>query len=346
MKMTHKLMLLVSTAVFSVTSFSMDITDMNGDYYILKGNESAFESNINLSKISTETRSSDSVKYKVMTEDRYKYSEFEFENIDGKLYASFKNDSDSAIYEVTENNDFTLKLVNIDDSSDVITIVYDKYNNSFKYDEFYDSIAHMTDDAMIRKLHDMIDGQKDLGYTGARKAFFTKIDNVDGYVECVYTGRTIKTNSIPNSNDMNCEHTWPQSQFGGSEKGTKKDDLNHLFPTDSHSNSTRSSLPFGNVRNADWEKGGSKRGVSEFGPFTVFEPRDEHKGDLARAMFYFSVRYKMPIDAYQENTFRKWHEQDPVSEKEIRRNSDIEEAQGNRNPFIDRPDFVKNIRDF
>jgi endonuclease I len=347
MRLTKRLMLLVSAAVFSVSAFSLDITNMDGAYYILKGDDDkTFESNVYLSKIDSSARDFNSAKYAVQAETRYSYSEFEFEKIDGILFASFKNAADYSIYEVSENADFSLTLVNIDDASDIKTLVYDKEYNGFKYADYYDSIAHMTDDAMIRKLHDMINNQKDLGYTGARKAFFSKIDNIDGYVECVYTGRKVKTSGIPDHTDMNCEHTWPQSQFGGSEKGTKKSDVNHLFPTDSKSNSTRSSLPFGNVRKSDWEKGGSKKGTSEFGNFTVFEPRDEHKGDLARVMFYFSVRYKMPIDAHQENTFRKWHEQDPVSEKEIARNAGVEEAQGNRNPFIDRPDFVKNIRDF
>ncbi|MCK9223770.1 MAG: endonuclease [Candidatus Muirbacterium halophilum] len=347
MKLTKKLMLLVSVTVFSFSAISLDISNMDGAYYILKGDDDkTFDTNVYLSKINSDTRSFDSAKYAVQNDVRFAMSEFEFENIDNQLYASFKDNKNSSIYEVTENTDFSMTLVNIDDYSDIITLVYDKEYNKFKFDDYYDSIAHMTDDGMISRLHDMIDNQKDLGYTGARKAFFGEIDNVDGVVECVYTGKTIKTSGIPNHTIMNCEHTWPQSKFGGAEKGTKKSDINHLFPTDSKSNSRRSNYPFGNVRKVTWQDGGSKLGTSDLGNFTVFEPRDEHKGDVARAMFYFAVRYTMAIDAHQENTLRKWHELDPVSEKEIARNAGVEEAQGNRNPFIDRPEFVDNIRDF
>ena len=36
----------------------------------------------------------------------------------------------------------------------------------------------------------------------------------------------------------------------------------------------------------------------------------------------------------------KWHEQDPVSQKEIDRNNAIFSIQRNRNPFIDHPEYV------
>ena len=39
----------------------------------------------------------------------------------------------------------------------------------------------------------------------------------------------------------------------------------------------------------------------------------------------------------------EWHEQDPVSEKEIARNEAIFGLQGNRNPFIDNPQWVEEI---
>lgn len=342
----------VFLAVLSIlfTGYSLEYYNMNGSYYILSVNEdgdSEFQGNIRLTEIKDNSRAySSKVRYKIEKEERYSKEELEFVEIDGETYASFINDDQNRIYLVVRKTDFAITLENIDDASDVIKIVLDKEYSNFKYEEYYNDIDHMTDDALISRLHDLIDNQKNLGYKGARRAFFSKIDNENGYVTCVYTARSLKTNSIPNSNNMNCEHSWPQSKFGGASKGDKKCDIHHLFPTDSKSNSRRSSYPFGEVRNEKWSKGGSKLGSSKLGSFTVFEPRDDHKGDLARAMFYFSVRYKMSIDAHQENTFRKWAKEDPVSEKEIKRNAMIEEAQGNRNPFIDRPDLIDNIRDF
>jgi endonuclease I len=39
----------------------------------------------------------------------------------------------------------------------------------------------------------------------------------------------------------------------------------------------------------------------------------------------------------------RWHEEDPISEAEARRNDVIYSYQGNRNPFIDYPDLVQLI---
>jgi hypothetical protein len=39
----------------------------------------------------------------------------------------------------------------------------------------------------------------------------------------------------------------------------------------------------------------------------------------------------------------KWHRQDPVSLKEVRRNEEVSKIQGNRNPFIDYPQLVEYV---
>lgn len=78
----------------------------------------------------------------------------------------------------------------------------------------------------------------------------------------------------------------------------------------------------------------------------MFEPSDAVKGDVARAMFYFSVRFQLTIDDVQENILRQWHENDPPDEFEIWRNDAIFEIQKDRNPFIDKPELVGNIADF
>ncbi|KAJ1482100.1 endonuclease I [Baffinella frigidus] len=91
-----------------------------------------------------------------------------------------------------------------------------------------------------------------------------------------------------------------------------------------------------------------------------FEPPDEFKGDLARAHFYLSVRYagvweccetkvtnRTAVSTLAESTLRRWHRQDPVSERERRRNDLIHSRfQGTRNPFVDCPTFEARIQDF
>ena len=80
--------------------------------------------------------------------------------------------------------------------------------------------------------------------------------------------------------------------------------------------------------------------------YTVFEPVDRSKGDIARSLFYFSIRYSWEIPSWLEPTLKEWNKIDPVDEIEFNRNSRVEDVQGNRNPFIDEPELVNRISDF
>jgi endonuclease I len=163
----------------------------------------------------------------------------------------------------------------------------------------------------------------------------------------------------------NREHTFPQSWFD--ELPPMKSDMNHIFPTDGQVNGVRSNFPFGEVSNISiTTRNGSKLGTgNNFGyAGTVFEPINEYKGDIARAILYMAVRYENQISSWQNNgnadvvlngtsypvfdpwhirLLYKWHTQDPVSDKEMRRNDSVFVIQKNRNPFIDRPEWVYDI---
>ena len=159
----------------------------------------------------------------------------------------------------------------------------------------------------------------------------------------------------------NREHSWPQSWFNND--GTARTDLHHIFPTDGYVNNKRGNYPFGEVRTASWtSQNGSKLGTCKTSGYsgTVFEPIDEYKGDLARALMYMSVRYytedgswassdmthKAEILPWAINMLMRWNEQDPVSQKEIHRNNAIyDDYQHNRNPFIDHPEYARMIWD-
>lgn len=198
------------------------------------------------------------------------------------------------------------------------------------------------DQVLINALHDAVSKHKDLGYNGARKVIFTALDNHDGFVKCVYTGKEVKTNKIPSSNVMNTEHTWPQSKGA---TGAAKADLHHLFPTDSKANSIRGNYPFGTVKNVKWEQNGAKFGTDEKGR-TVFEPPDAHKGNVARALFYFSTVYSKHIPPEEEAVLKQWNTLDKVDAAEAKRNDAIETYQNNRNPFVDDPTLSERIADF
>ncbi|MBO9666230.1 MAG: endonuclease [Bdellovibrio sp.] len=155
--------------------------------------------------------------------------------------------------------------------------------------------------------------------------------------------------AIPDNTVINIEHTWPQSKFNRRfDKDTQKSDLHHLFPTDSQLNSIRGNQWFGDVEKdtQTLKCKASRFGVGSGDSDEVFEPPQDHKGRVARALFYFSLRYDLPIPPEEEQVLRKWNREHPVDEEEARRNNEIFKAQGNRNPFVDYSEIVDSIGDF
>jgi endonuclease I len=174
------------------------------------------------------------------------------------------------------------------------------------------------------------------------KGYFVK----DVYCEKKF--RDVSPSQMPDHNFVNIEHTWPQSRFNKrSSQDVQKTDLHHLYPTDSKANGKRGShvfTEFSRSMNGLSNCKASSVGRTENG--TAFEPPDAQKGNVARALFYFAVRYNMKIKEYEEIHLRLWNVLDPVDEQEMLRNNVAEKYQGNRNPFIDDPQFADLISNF
>ncbi len=161
------------------------------------------------------------------------------------------------------------------------------------------------------------------------------------------------------SDCYNHEHTWPSTFFN--DATPMRTDLHHVFATDGFVNNKRSNYPFGKVNTATWtSQNGSKLGNgSTYAGYTdkIFEPIDSFKGDLARTYFYMSTRYEGEDAGWTNWTMASgaqltqeaitlllsWHQNDPVSQKEINRNNAIYQIQNNKNPFIDYPLFADCI---
>ena len=159
----------------------------------------------------------------------------------------------------------------------------------------------------------------------------------------------------------NREHIFPQGYFNSASPMVS--DIHHVVPTDGKVNGYRSSFPFGKVGSANFvSENGSKRGTSASPNYsgTVFEPIDEFKGDVARMILYFATRYESKLSSFKDNdiltnsafpgveawelaVLKEWHTNDPVSQREIDRNNAAYTYQGNRNPFIDQPEYVALI---
>lgn len=207
-----------------------------------------------------------------------------------------------------------------------------------------DRLSHLNLTGLKSELRTLVSHNHDsLGYDRAKETIFKKIDNREGEVCCVYSNaKCLRVSSVPNHKVMNVEHTWPQSHGA---RGTAKSDLHHLFPTTSQINSTRSNFPFCEVTQVKWEGDGSKMGKNANGTI-CFEPPEHHKGDVARAMFYFAIRYSYEIDSDQEKVLRKWNRIDPVDTDELERHQLIVRYQRNINVFIENPELIDDISDF
>ena len=168
----------------------------------------------------------------------------------------------------------------------------------------------------------------------------------------------------------NREHLFPQGFFNNSDALPMISDIHTVVPTDGFVNNGRSNYPFGIVSNTNTSyANGSKWGTGNNYGYTnrVFEPIDEFKGDIARAMLYFAVRYEdnwndsgweapdaspyNPLngtsDQFYEtwfiNTMLDWHAADPVSQRELDRNDEAYNFQGNANPFVNHPEYAALI---
>ena len=238
---------------------------------------------------------------------------------------------------------------------------------------YYDNISKTATGATLKTaLFNLIKNHTNNGYDFAYTAYKTSdVDDngkiIDVYSSCKFDperdhqGAPGKTNYSKEGDLFNREHTVPQSVFN--EAQPMKSDLHHLLPTDGYVNNRRSNYPHAVVSSAKYtSSNGTKVGTSgtEGVSGTVCEPIDEYKGDFARIYFYMVTRYEDKVSgwksfgAFSGNSFPalsswaislylKWSEQDPVSEKEVKRNEVIYGFQKNRNPFVDHPEYAKRI---
>ncbi len=208
-----------------------------------------------------------------------------------------------------------------------------------------------------------------LGYNNARDVMYSEIDLKPGnQLTGVYSGYTITLDlsQDPSTNaydqGINCEHTWPQSLGAGSEP--MKSDMHHLFPTKSNVNSSRGNDPFSEIDDQDTDKWYRNdyyietipsqyidEYAEKFNPPNQdderFEPREEQKGNTARAVMYFYTIYSdVAADYYwqlQDEDLLDWHYIDMPDEVEIERTNVISSFQGNKNPYVVDPSLAGRV---
>jgi len=209
-------------------------------------------------------------------------------------------------------------------------------------------------------------------------------ENPTGVDAYEYTSTTQQCSGSTPLNEGGCynrEHIIPQNVF--TSQYPMQSDAHFVLPSDNRVNGWRDTYPFGMVvttmgvactNSAAGNAGttpcfttnGSRLGRNTNTGYAtgysgiVFEPINEFKGDVARAIFYFITRYETRVSTWSYPMFngtstqvltdtfleimKQWHILDPVSNYEIAKNNRIHyNFQGNRNPFIDNPSYVTAI---
>ncbi len=235
----------------------------------------------------------------------------------------------------------------------------------------YEELEGLTSADLREQLHLDISQHTILSYNQVRgdKA---KVDvRTNGKIWDIYSAYNYNLSDYCSGVDIvegecyNREHTLPKSWWGGSTSEPMYTDLHHIYSVDAMANDKRSAWIYDEVKTASWSNNlGSQLGTSTiWSGETAFEPVDEYKGDIARIYFYMLTCYMdknftQGGKGYRYFTYSngvcnfsttalalmlKWHREDPVSDKEITRNSKVEKLQGNVNPFVLQPALVEYI---
>ena len=211
-------------------------------------------------------------------------------------------------------------------------------------------------DALLDAVRADYTPDRTLGYSLARDRLYQYEQDADGQLCGVYSGYCIQLtpgedpSSDAFSKGINAEHTWPQSFGADNEPG--RSDMHNLFPAREQVNSARGNDPFGEIPDAqtqawyrddvrqtaiptaaldEWSEDRSDR----------FEPREDHKGNAARAVFYFYAIYPAANSSSGDAFFAgmrddllAWNGLDPADDKETARSDWIATQQGTPNPFV------------
>lgn len=234
-------------------------------------------------------------------------------------------------------------------SSSNVSFVIEKENNGggSELTGYYQNASGKTGDALESALRQIITSthRKILNYDDLRSALQkTDRDPSNPNNLILFYCRDSVRATWDSGNTWNREHVWPNSKGVG--KTGPGADAHHLRPTDPQVNSTRGS------HKVDKVTGGTEimykgRGTGCYYGGGKFEPADSIKGDVARIYFYLLTRYDFLYSyisgAANLNTLLEWNEFDPVDASEIYRNEQVYLIQGNRNPFIDHPEFANSI---
>ena len=199
-----------------------------------------------------------------------------------------------------------------------------------------------------------------LGYDEARDKIYAYVENFEDTVECIYSGVKVyndRGNEVGVLDPLNTEHLVPQSFYN--EQEPMRGDIHILFPCYATWNSLRSNYQFAEIPDNEtdqWIVNTSStnsmpsNNINTYSEYLddnnisdrAWEPRENRKGDIARAILYFYTMYPtFDLRAIGDiEVFCDWHENDLPGDREITRNDRIIDFQRNTNPYIEHPEWA------
>lgn len=230
---------------------------------------------------------------------------------------------------------------------------------------YYHYAEGLTGAVLKAKLHEIIStGAVQLDDTGedaAMRELNTDPANTNNVIPLYNPTSSIPKSAYNTPSGWNKEHCWPESRGLGND-GPDQVDVHNLYAEHTGVNALRGNLYFDESDPAD---PGYRNPATNAAPETSmdsdsWEPPPASKGNVARALFYMAVRYDgtepdTSALSFSDNPSHTntmgiltnlllWHVMDPPDDAERNRNELIySKYQHNRNPFIDRPEWVEEI---
>ena len=221
--------------------------------------------------------------------------------------------------------------------------------------EYYQRAEGLIGSALKAKLRIIVNEKtNDTSYGDLRDYLqYSDVDPKNSNNIILFYGHVSVKGTWDQGNTWNREHVWPKSlswfkSVDNNSKGAGAD-IHHIRPEDDSVNTSRGNKLMGEV-NGGKEVKYSNGVIAGHSNSNYFEPNDCSKGDVARIFFYMMVRYsqtdqEFPITYTAQSLamLLEWHLLDPVDDLERVRNERAYGYQGNRNPFIDYPEFAQLI---
>jgi len=262
--------------------------------------------------------------------------------------------------------EITLEVTDVSGNTSTKTLtirVYDPNSTELILTPYYESVDGLTGEELKLALSNLIDEHTTYTYDEVWDILKEADEDPDNSenVLLIYTGLSYPKECQDQGAYSTCEDVWNREHVWSKSRGDfgtltgPGTDAHHLRAADKVMNSTRNNRLF-DICDIEIAYGNDKC------DYWAFEPRDEVKGDVARMLFYMVIRYE-GYDEYLDlelneiimekddkspfhgklSLLLEWNLLDPVDDFERQRNEVIFGYQGNRNPFIDYPEFANMI---